>query len=107
MAGLSFRESACNAIGFSKRWPGGRSMPPGFSFPAPRNLRDEICVIRKAAKMKRTMQEFKRPYCESDYHLVRAGRRGTYWEAPDGRRERLAGSDAEPVVERSRVTVLT
>jgi hypothetical protein len=56
--------------------------------------------------MRRTTQDIKRPYCGSDYQLVRAGRRGTYWQAPDGRCVRLAASDYEPVVERSRVSVV-
>jgi len=56
--------------------------------------------------MKRTTQDIKRPYGGSDYQLVRAGRRGTYWQAPDGRCVRLAASDCEPVVERSRVSVV-
>ena len=56
--------------------------------------------------MKRITQDIKRPYCGSDYQLMRAGRRGTYWQAPDGRCVRLAASDFEPVVERSRVSVV-
>jgi len=55
--------------------------------------------------MKRTTQDIKRPYCGSDYQLVRAGRRGTYWQAPDGRYVQLAASDYAPVVERSRASV--
>jgi biotin-(acetyl-CoA carboxylase) ligase len=56
--------------------------------------------------MKRTTQDIKRPYCGSDYQLVRAGRRGTYWQAPDGRCVQLAAADCDPVVERSRVSVV-
>ena len=56
--------------------------------------------------MKRATQDFKRPYCGSEYQLVRAGPRGTYWQAPDGRCVQLAASDYEPVVERSRVSVV-
>ncbi|HEY3179658.1 MAG TPA: hypothetical protein VGL25_12340 [Casimicrobiaceae bacterium] len=57
--------------------------------------------------MKSTMQDVKSPYCGSDYRLVRAGRRGTYWQAPDGRCVRLAAPDCEPVVERSRLSLVT
>ncbi len=56
--------------------------------------------------MKRITQNIRRPYCGSDFQLVRAGRRGTYWQAPDGRCVRLAASDFEPAVERSRVSVV-
>ena len=56
--------------------------------------------------MKRITRDIRRPYCGSDFQLVRAGRRGTYWQAPDGRCVRLAASDFEPAVERSRVSVV-
>ena len=56
--------------------------------------------------MKRITQDIRRPYCGSDFQLVRAGRRGTYWQAPDGRCVQLAASDFEPPVERSRVSVV-
>jgi hypothetical protein len=69
-------------------------------------MRDEICATRKAAKMKRITQDIRRPYCGSDFQLVRAGRRGTYWQAPDGRCVQLAASDFEPPVEPSRVSVV-
>src|SRR4051794_31489678 len=71
-----------------------------------KNLRAETCATRKAPKMKRATQDIKRPYGRSDYQLVRAGRRGTYWQAPDGRCVRLAAPEGEPVVERSRVSVV-
>ena len=77
-----------------------------FHFRRHKNLRDETCATRKAAKMKRTTQDIKRPYCGSDYQLVRAGRRGTYWQAPDGRCVQLVASDYESVVERSRVSIV-
>ena len=56
--------------------------------------------------MKRTTQDIKRPYRGSDYQLLRAGRGGTYWQAPDGRCVQLAASDCEPAIERSRVSVV-
>ena len=57
--------------------------------------------------MKRITQDIRRPYCGSDFQLVRAGRRGTYWQAPDGRCVQLAASDFAPAVERARMSVVT
>lgn len=54
--------------------------------------------------MKRSMQELKRPYRSDDFRLVRAGRRGTYWQGADGKRVRLSADESESVVERSRVS---
>ena len=56
--------------------------------------------------MKRTTQDLKRPHRGGDYRLLRAGRRGTYWQGPDGRSVQVAASEMEPSVERGRVSVL-
>ena len=56
--------------------------------------------------MKRTTQDLKRPYRGGEYRLLRAGRRGTYWQGPDGRLVQVAAAETDPSVERGRVSVL-
>jgi len=56
--------------------------------------------------MNRTALDLKGPYGGGDYRLLRAGRRGTYWQANDGRLVQLAASESEPPIERWRVSVL-
>jgi hypothetical protein len=75
-----------------------------FHFPA--SLKHETTVTRKATKMNRTALDLKRPYRGGDYRLLRAGRRGTYWQANDGRWVQLAAPEGEPTIERWRVSIL-
>jgi len=56
--------------------------------------------------MNRTALDLKGPYGGGDYRLLRAGRRGSYWQANDGRLVQLAAPESEPPVERWRVSVL-
>jgi hypothetical protein len=56
--------------------------------------------------MKRSTLELRHPYRGGDYRLLRAGRDGTYWQAVDGRSVRLAAADAEPPVERLRLSAI-
>ena len=56
--------------------------------------------------MNRTTQDLKGPYRGGEYRLLRAGRRGTYWQAPDGRLVQVAAPESEPPLERGRVSVL-
>jgi hypothetical protein len=55
--------------------------------------------------MKRSTLELRRPY-RGDYRLLRAGREGTFWQAPDGRLVRLAAAETEPPIERLRLSTL-
>lgn len=45
--------------------------------------------------MTRTMQTLIAPRTRDDLALVRAGREGTYWQAPDGLLVRLAAPDTD------------
>jgi hypothetical protein len=40
-------------------------------------------------------EELRRPYGREHWELVRAGREGAYWQAPDGLIVRVAGAEAE------------
>jgi hypothetical protein len=56
--------------------------------------------------MKRIAQELRGPYDGRHYRLVRAGPRGTYWQAGDGRSVQLAAAEGQAPIERARVSVL-
>jgi len=55
--------------------------------------------------MKRITQALRPPYRGGDYRLLSAGRGGTYWQGADGRNVRLAASESEPPIERSRMSM--
>ena len=62
--------------------------------------------VDERAKMKPTVKNLKHPYRGGDYRLLRAGPRGTFWQAPDGRLVRLAAPANEPPIERGRVSTV-